>query len=225
VTSDRGPVLDISPLLSPRLAVFPGDTPLERHVVLDVRRGDPVTLSTLRATCHLGAHVDAPSHYDPEGVGIDERSLEPFIGTCRVVGVRPGRGGTVTADMARAALRCDPSGAPAGHPGAPRVLLATLTYPDPTAFRSDFAHLAPGLIEWLAECGVTLVGVDTPSIDAADSKDLPAHRAACRHDMNILEGLVLDGVSPGMYELVALPLRLAGFDGSPVRAVLRPAGP
>ena len=212
---------DITPLLSSDLAVFPGDTPLGREIVLDMRRGDTVTLSTLRSTCHLGAHVDAPSHYDPRGASIADRPLDAFLGPCRVIRVDPVRGGPVTADMARAALVADSTAGTPGHPDAPRVLIATGTYPDPRAFCGDFAWLDPGLVEWLAECGAILVGIDTPSIDAADSKDLPAHQAVRRHDMNILEGIVLDGVPAGAYELIALPLKLGGFDGSPVRAVLR----
>ena len=102
-----------------------------------------------------------------------------------------------------------------------RVLLRTETYPDPNRFVEDFAALAPELVDFLHERGVRLVGIDTPSVDLFDSKDLPAHRRFLVHDMAILEGLVLAGVPPGRYELIALPLRLVGFDASPVRAVLR----
>lgn len=219
---DRGILFDISPRLDERLAVFPGDTPLSREVVLDLARGDAVTLSTLRATSHLGAHVDAPSHYDPGGEAIGERALEPFLGRCRVVRVPAEPNGLVTAADVEAAL---PAGARAGtgrdRPGVRRLLIATGTYPDPREFRHDFAALHPDLIDWLAERDVCLVGIDTPSVDPADSRKMPVHAAVRRHDMNILEGVVLDGVPPGVYELIALPLRLAGFDGSPVRAVLR----
>ena len=106
-------------------------------------------------------------------------------------------------------------------PQAPRVLFSTGTFPDPTQFNEDYAALDPALIEWLAGHGVKLVGIDTPSVDLFDSKDLPTHHAVLRHDMAILEGLILEDVPPGVYELIALPLKLVGFDGSPVRAVLR----
>ncbi len=216
------PILyDISPPLGPGLAVFPGDTPLSREVVLALDRKDPVTLSTLRATCHLGAHVDAPSHYDPRGVSIGERPLDPFLGRCRVVRVEVSFGELVTPGMVRDALQSGPCAASDGRPDAARVLIATGTYPDPMEFRRDFAALSPDLIDWFAEAGVFLVGIDTPSVDPADSKELPAHEAVHRHDLNILEGVVLGSVPPGLYELIALPLRLTEFDGSPVRAVLR----
>jgi arylformamidase len=102
-----------------------------------------------------------------------------------------------------------------------RVLLCTGTYPDPNRFQTDFAALAPELVDHLHNLGVRLVGIDTPSVDLFESKDLPAHRRLLAHDMAILEGLVLANVPPGRYELCALPLPLIGFDASPVRAILR----
>jgi arylformamidase len=113
---------------------------------------------------------------------------------------------------------------PADLPGpvlAERVLLATGTFPDPTRFNEDFAALSPSLIDFLDEHGVRLIGVDTPSVDPFHSSELPAHNTFLKHDLAILEGLVLDGIPAGIYELIALPLRLVGFDASPVRAILR----
>ena len=104
---------------------------------------------------------------------------------------------------------------------APRVLLATGTYPDSEDFNEDFAALAPELVEDLHRQGVKLIGIDTPSVDLFDSKDLPSHRQFLKHDMAILEGLLLKDVPEGLYELIALPLKLVGFDASPVRAILR----
>jgi len=202
-------IIDITPLVSPRLAVWPGDVPLSRQVALDMARGDNITLSSLTATVHLGAHADAPSHYGKSGAAIHARSLEPYLGPCQVMRVACGRGVRITPAMLPAEVQ------------APRVLLATGTYPDPEKFNTDFAALAPELLEFLADRGVRLVGLDTPSVDLFDSKDLLSHQAALRRDLAILEGLVLDGVAEGMYELIALPLALEGFDASPVRAVLR----
>ncbi|MGL4555007.1 MAG: cyclase family protein [Gemmataceae bacterium] len=195
---------DISPLISPRLAVWPGDTPPSREVLLDIARGDNITLSTLRATAHLGAHADAPSHYG-DGPAIHERDLSLYVGRCRVVRVSVGRG-----------ERVGPLGV-----GGERVLIATDTFPDPERFNEDFAGLSVELIDALAAGGTRLIGTDTPSVDLFASKDLPAHAACLRHDLAILEGLALRGVPEGEYELIALPLRLEGFDASPVRAVLR----
>ncbi len=200
---------DVSPEITPALAVWPGDTPPSREVLCDLRAGASVTLSTLRATVHLGAHADAPNHYAADAPGIGERPLDYYLGRCQVVRVPARRGVRITpADLPRPITE-------------PRVLFATGTFPDPARFNEDFAALSPELIDWLHERGVILVGIDTPSIDLFDSKDLPAHRAVLRYDMAILEGLVLADALEGRYELIALPLRLTGFDASPVRAVLR----
>jgi arylformamidase len=199
---------DITPLVSARLKVWPGDTPPVREVLLDIARDDNITLSTLHSTVHLGAHADAPSHYG-RGPAIHERPVETYVGPCQVMRVRVPRATRITVAMLP------------GQVQAPRLLLATGTYPDPEHFNTDFSALSVELIDHLHARGVILAGIDTPSVDLFDSKDLPAHQAFLRHDMAILEGLVLAEVPDGLYELIALPLRLEGFDASPIRAVLR----
>jgi arylformamidase len=200
---------DITPPITPKLAVWPGDTSLSREVLSDMARGDNITLSTLRATTHLGAHADGPNHYGKDAPAIDERGLDYFLGPCQVI----------RAEVARA-TRITPAMLP-GEVTTPRVLFATGSYPDPQNWNTDFAALSVDLIDFLHERGVITVGIDTPSVDLFESKDLPAHKAILRCDMSILEGLVLNNVPEGTYELIALPLRLIGFDASPVRAVLR----
>jgi arylformamidase len=206
-------IYDISPPVDDAIGVWPDDTPPRRDVLLRLEDGDPVTLSTLVTTVHVGAHADAPSHYGLGAPPIDARDLNLYLGPCRVVRVGVGRGERIPAD------------AVPGPVAEERVLLATGTFPDPTDFNHDFASLSPELIDRLHGQGVRLVGIDTPSVDPFDSKDLPSHQALLRNDMAILEGLVLDGVPEGVYELIALPLKLAGFDGSPVRAILRSLEP
>jgi len=198
---------DISPPVTPRLAAWPGDTPPGREILLDMHRGDNITLSTLRGTVHLGAHADAPSHYGADAPTIEQRGLDFYLGPCQVMRIAVPRASRI-AQLPAAVT-------------APRLLLATGTFPDPEQFNEDFAALSPELVEQLGRQGVRLIGIDTPSVDLFDSKDLPAHRMFLRCDMAILEGLVLRDVPEGMYELIALPLRLVGFDASPVRAVLR----
>jgi arylformamidase len=200
---------DITPLICPSLAVWPGDTPVSREVLLDMARGDNLTLSTLRATVHLGAHADAPSHYGADAPTIERRALDYYLGPCEVMRINVPRGVRITPAMLPGAAR------------AARLLLATGTFPDPQRWNKDFAALAPELVDHLHSQGVRLVGIDTPSVDLFDSKDLPAHQRFLADDMAILEGLVLRDVPEGLYELIALPLKLAGFDASPVRAVLR----
>lgn len=206
-------LLDISPRISPRLAVWPGDTPLTRQILRDMAQDANLTLSTLHATVHLGAHADAPSHYGRDAPAIHQRPLDLYLGPCEVVRIAAQRHGLLR-----------PEDVP--PTSAERILLATGSFPDPERFNEDFAALGPALVEDLHGRGVRLVGVDTPSVDPFSSRDLPAHRTFLRHDMAILEGLVLANVPPGRYELIALPLALEGFDASPVRAVLRtrPAG-
>jgi arylformamidase len=200
---------DISPTISARLAVWPGDTPPRRDVLLDIARGDNITLSTLHSTVHLGAHADAPSHYGDGAPAIDARSVELYLGPCQVMHVNIPRKTRLAVGQLPGPIRL------------PRVLLATGSFPDPQVFNEDFAALSPELIQYLSGQGVRLVGIDTPSVDLFDSKDLPSHHAALAHDLALLEGLVLADVPEGIYELIALPLKLAGFDASPVRAILR----
>lgn len=206
-------IIDISPRLDSGLAVWPGDAPLSREVLLDLARGDAVTLSTLKATVHLGAHADAPSHYGPGAAAIADRPLELYLGPCQVVRVAAARGSRVGVSDVLGPIRAE------------RLLIATGTYPDPGRFQGDFAGLEPALVDHLHNQGVRLIGVDTPSVDPFSSRALEAHRAILAHDMAILEGLVLDHVQEGIYELIALPLKLVGFDASPVRAVLRSLEP
>lgn len=213
-------IYDITPTIAPHgagpdgsvsagLKVWPGDTPPTREVLCDMARGDNLTLSTLHTTVHVGAHADAPSHYGIDAPTIEQRSLDYYLGPCQVVRVDIGRGERISVSHLPRPVQ------------AQRVLFATGTYPDPTSFNEDFAALSVELVDHLHGCGVRLVGIDTPSVDLFASKDLPAHQRFLHHDMAILEGLVLAGVPDGLYELIALPLKLAGFDASPVRAILR----
>jgi len=211
--------LDVSPLLSERLAVWPGDTPFQR--VSSVEPGPPGTdgdpawrlvVSSIHTTLHAGAHADAPNHVGLESAGIDRVPIETYRGLCQVIRVVAPKGSALT-----------PRDLGERPPLAPRVLFATGSHSDPERFDPDFSALSPELIEWLERHGTLLVGIDTPSIDLLSSSELVSHRAT-RHGrgLAILEGLVLDGVDAGLYELVALPLRIEGADASPVRATLWP---
>jgi len=200
---------DLSPRLSARTAVFPGDTPFSRERLQTFEGGAGYELSAIRASVHLGAHADASIHYHPDGVGIDERPLDRYFGICQVVRVGLERGERIMPrDIESKPIR------------APRMLFATGSFPDPDHWNGDFNSLSPELIDYLASRAVKLVGIDTPSVDPADSKALESHQAIYRNDLAILEGLVLDSVPEGLYTLIALPLRLEGVDASPVRAVL-----
>ncbi len=202
-------IYDITPPITDALEVWPSDTPPSREVLLDMKRGANITLSTLRATVHLGAHVDGPNHCAVDAPAIDQCALDDYVGPCQVVRIAVPPRALIIPGHVLPEVKAE------------RILFATGTYPDPNRFRPDFAGLAPELIEYLADRGVRLVGIDTPSVDLFESDGLPAHLACLRRRVAILEGIVLDGVPEGLYELIALPLRLVGFDASPVRAVLR----
>lgn len=201
-------ILDVSPTLHPGVAVWPGDVAFSREIACTIAGGANLDLSAIRTTVHVGAHADAPSHYAAGAPAIDARPLELYLGPCQVIAVDVPRGTRIRPEHVHDAIV------------APRVLFATGTFPDPDAWNDDFASLSPELVSWLHDRGVRLVGIDTPSIDPMASKALESHTAVAGRDMAVLEGLVLTGVPPGRYTLVALPLKLAGADASPVRAVL-----
>ena len=200
---------DISPPVSARAPVFPGDTPYTQAWSTRIAPGCPVNVSAITLSPHVGAHADAPLHYADGAPSIGAVALEPYLGRCRVIHAI-GRGALVEIEhLAHAA-----DGLP------PRVLVRTCECA-PTAWVDDFAAFAPRTLDWLAERGVRLVGIDTASVDPAASKTLDAHQRLRAHDLRVLENLVLDAVPEGDYELIALPLKLVEADASPVRAVLR----
>ncbi|MDR5814398.1 MULTISPECIES: arylformamidase [unclassified Caballeronia] len=204
-------LLDISPPIEPATPVWPGDTPVGIERVWRMEAGSPVNVARLTLSPHTGAHADAPLHYDEHGAPIGAVALDTYLGACRVVhcvGVAP------------LVLPEHVAGQLDGMP--PRVLLRTYRNAPLDAWDSAFTAVAPETIDLLARHGVRLIGIDTPSLDPQESKTMDAHRRIRAHGMAILEGLVLDAVAPGDYELIALPLKLSTLDASPVRAVLRP---
>jgi arylformamidase len=207
-------IWDISQPIRPGIPVWPGDTAFAAETTWSHGPGCPVHVSKITLSTHTGAHADAPLHYDPDGAAADALDLSPYLGPCRVVDARHAKGLVEPGDIATAL-----TGAPA------RVLLRTYETFPAESWLSDFVAVAPEVIDLLAGHGAVLIGIDSPSMDPETSKDLPAHNAIRRHGLAILEGLVLDDVPPGDYELIALPLPLAGLDASPVRAILRPLIP
>ncbi len=202
---------DISPPLHAGSPVFPGDARYEQRWAAKLGPGCPVNVSTITLSPHTGAHADAPLHYDAEGATVGALDLTPYLGPCRVIhaiGVSP--------------LIEWRHLAPAINVQLPaRVLVRTYLRMPIDCFDDALAAYAPQTIERLADLGVTLVGIDTASIDPADSKSLDSHQVIRRRGLRVLENLVLDDVPEGDYELIALPLKLTTADASPVRAVLR----
>jgi arylformamidase len=203
-------LIDISPPLSVGMGVFPGDAAFEVAQTFAIGPGCPVNVARIAMSTHCGAHVDAPLHYDPAGASIDALDLDDFIGPARVIDAR-GPGLLCRFEEIEPALDRAP----------PRLLFRLMEGDDHFSWPTGFRALAPEAVERLAQAGVRLIGVDVPSVDPETSKELPSHMACRRHDIRIVENLVLGGVMPGDYELIALPLRLKGLDAAPVRAVLR----
>ncbi|MCC9595810.1 MULTISPECIES: arylformamidase [unclassified Rubrivivax] len=202
-------IWDLSPPLQPGSPVFPGDARFHAEWVARIGPGCPVNLQTITLSPHTGAHADAPLHYDDAGTPVGLLDLEPYLGRCRVIhaiGAAP----VVRWAQLQHALDKLP----------PRVLVRTYARA-PDAWDPALAGFEPEALERLADLGVRLVGIDSASVDPADSKTLDAHQVLRRRGLRVLENLVLDAVPEGDYELIALPLKLVAADASPVRAILR----
>jgi arylformamidase len=200
---------DISPPVHAGSPVFPGDAPFELRWGWTLSADCPVNVSTLTLSPHTGAHADAPLHYSADGAAVGALALDAYLGPCRVIH----------------AIGCGPliEWAHVAHALAdlpPRVLVRTCVHA-PTTWDSRLSAYAPETVARLADAGVRLIGIDSASIDPADSKALPSHQVIRQRDLRVLENLVLDEVPEGDYELIALPLKLTTADASPVRAVLR----
>ena len=202
---------DISPPVREASPVFPGDTPYRQQWSAQIAPGCPVNVSAITLSPHVGAHADAPLHYDPQGAPVGELDLTPYLGPCRVIHAIACGPLVEWRDIAHAIDASLP----------PRVLVRTYDKAPVDRWDGALAAYAPETIERLAALGVKLVGIDTASIDPAESKSLDSHQAIRRLGLRVLENLVLDDVAEGDYELIALPLKLMTADASPVRAVLR----
>jgi len=223
-------VWDISPAIGPGFPVYPGDTPFALRWTWSIGPGCPVNVSELLMSPHTGAHTDAPLHYDADGADIADVALDLYLGRCRVIHtmdasplVEPRHlEGALTGQPSRCALGMSASERPCALMNVPeRVLIRTAPRARIDAWDPGFTAIAPATIDRLHAAGVRLIGVDTPSLDPAASKTLDSHQRVRAHGMAILEGIVLDDVPAGDYELIALPLKIRGGDASPVRAVLR----
>jgi arylformamidase len=204
-------IYDISRTLFPGMAVWPGDTAYELRPTGSLAKGDTVNVTTLTFSAHTATHVDAPYHFTEDGVTLEQVDLAAYWGPAQLVSVAKAVGPLTPDDFA---------GYDLGR--APRLLVRSAAGAgDPRVFNADFVHPSPELADHLGGLGIVLYGADAPSMDAAGSKTLDGHHALQRNGILILEGLDLDEVPDGLYELAAFPLKILGGDGSPVRAVLR----
>jgi arylformamidase len=211
-------IIDISQPITPETAHFPGDVPFQQHTTLTLEASQILNLSAFTMSPHIGSHADAPLHID--GSFEDDNtqragqlSLSPYLGPAQVVHLKP-----VTQ---KALLPEDlPSSFWNQDPFPERILIMTNPSIQANIFQDHYAHLNPALIDALHEKGVRLIGLDGPSVDAVDAKNLVAHHQLLQHKMSWLENLALSHVAEGDYILIALPLKFTQLDASPVRAIL-----
>ena len=190
--------------------MWPGEPDLTIHRNVEISAQCPVNVGAMNTPLHAGTHADSPYHYDPRGVTCADCDLAPYLGHCVLVDVRCARARVELGDLDWEALA-----------GMERILFRTYERFPENHWDSDFKAISPEVIARLREGGVRLVGTDAASLDPQNSKTMNAHREIQAGDMRILEGLVLDDVPPGEYELIALPLKIVQADASPVRAILR----
>jgi arylformamidase len=202
-------VIDISRRLENGMPVWPGDTPFKYEVSWSKADSGSVNVGSLSMSAHTGTHVDAPFHFDDNGKRIIELDLDLYIGPVRVIDMTE-KDSIGAKDLKDINLE-----------GFQRVLFKTLAWKNSREFPEKIPYLEADLGPFLAEKGIRLIGVDVPSVDPIDSKELHAHHSLNENGIHILESVLLDLVEPGDYELIALPLPLVEGDGSPVRAVLR----
>lgn len=214
--SDTRRIWDISEPIEPSTAAFPGDTPFSQEWVLRQETGGSCNVSTIRMSVHVGTHTDAPLHFDLGGSDIASVDLRLYLGRCRVLDVR----GEGSPSLVPASALT-----PAALAGVERLLLRTRDRHDHRTWNGAFTALGPDAAKAVVAAGVRLVGIDTPSMDHADSKDLHGHHVLHEGGTAILENIDLSAVPPGDYELIALPLRIVDGDSSPVRAILRELPP
>lgn len=199
-------IYDISPPISASTRVWPGEPPVRREMLSDMLDGNAVTVSALYTSVHIGAHADAPCHFLKNAASIGEVDLAPYIGQCQVIKINCQADKIITPDKLIGLIHSE------------RILLKTQPYNQQV---ENYAAISPGFVDHAKQKGVRLIGIDTPSVDPFNSKSMDAHKRFYENKISILEGLDLSNIPEGIYELIALPLKLMGFDASPVRAILR----
>jgi len=202
---------DISVLTGAWTPEWPGDTPFSCGWTARIADGSSVNLTTITSSPHVGTHADAPLHVMDGGAGAESLPLDAFIGAALVV------------DVAGAPRDLDAGWASRVPNGTARLLLRTGASIASGTFPADWPALSGEAAELLVRRGLRLLGVDAPSVDRRESKTLAVHHALFDGGAQVLENLDLRGIAEGEYELAAAPVKWAGVDAAPVRAVLRPA--
>lgn len=197
-----------------RTPLWPGDPPTERSLVWQIGAASDANVSRLSMSVHTGTHVDAPYHYLADGAGADTLDLNVLVGPCCVCAVQPA--GALIAASDLAALHVPAT--------CRRLLLKTrnssLWAASGATFTADFVSLAPDGAAWIVQHGIRLIAIDYLSVEPPGCTAPVVHRTLLAAGVVILEGIDLSAVAPGSYTLACLPLKLAGSDGAPARAIL-----
>ncbi|WJE55017.1 arylformamidase [Bacillus cereus] len=202
--------IDISQPLNNDIATWPGDTPFSYEVSWSKEQSGSVNVGKLTLSIHTGTHIDAPFHFDNNGKRVIDLDVNVYVGKARIIDVS-GIESIGAKELETFSLN-----------GVERLLLRTSSHGNAEEFPKTIPYLRADIAPFLSEKGIRLIGVDVPSVDPLDDKELAAHHQLFKHGIHILENVVLDHVQDGDYELIALPLALTDADGSPVRAVIRP---
>jgi len=210
-------IWDISRTLSGNLAEWPGDEPFHFRLTKRIAEGQSVNLGAISMSVHNGTHADGQFHFDTNGESIEKASLEIYLGRATVVDLAQ----TFLHSKEKHLITIEDLQPPAEEIAATsRLLVKTGRWSDSTVFPNQIPVIAADVPAWLQKIGIKLLGLDLPSVDEIDSKSLQNHHALARAGIAIVESLDLSDVAPGIYHFAALPLKIAGGDGAPMRAVL-----
>jgi arylformamidase len=210
-------IWDISRTLSNDLAEWPGDEPCRFRLTREKAKGATVNLGAISMSVHNGTHADAWFHFDTNGESIEKAPLETYLGRATVVDLRQ----AFLDSQEKYLITIDDLRPSAEQIAATsRLLVKTGRWSDSTVFPNQIPVIAADVPAWLQKNGVRLLGLDLPSVDEIDSKSLQNHHALASADIAIVESLDLSNVASGIYQLAALPLKIAGGDGGPMRAIL-----
>ena len=209
-------IFDVSRALADKLAPWPGDTPFHFELKWKMAEGATVNVGAVQMGVHNGTHADAPFHFEPGAETIESMPLETYLGDAVVVDLTQ----LFAMDRTRQIAIADLEPCAVALESAPRLLLKTGVWNDSRIFPESIPVIAADVPEWLRTRKVKLIGLDLPSVDPIDSKDLVNHRALAAAGIAIVESLELSAVEAGTYHFSALPLRISGGDAGPVRAIL-----
>lgn len=214
-SSAQSPWIDVTATLDPATTpVYEGDAPMKFDFLRDMRQGDGFTLSVYSLGAHSGTHIDAPMHFVRDGAPIDKVPLDPLIGPARIIDIADNVQAIDAVELNKHQWK-----------GAPRVLFRTRSslrgWMHSSTFHRDFAYIAPDAAQLLADAGVKLVGIDYISAEQFGAPAPMTHRILLGKGIPIVEGLALDSVRAGDYDLIVLPMKVGGHEGAPARAVIR----